>query len=195
MTLAALIDLGAPLDRLKADLSRLPIDGFDLAAETVTVNGIQARQVNIELPRADVERHFSDIRALIDSSGLPPRVNSRAIDIFHRLAVAEAEIHGCSPEEVHFHEVGALDAIIDIVGTALCLDYLGIERITASFLPLGSGFVNCSHGVLPLPAPATLTLLKNVPVQGAAIEGELVTPVLSPQFSLAGAGRGGHRRP
>ncbi|MGD9097444.1 MAG: nickel pincer cofactor biosynthesis protein LarC [Desulfobacterales bacterium] len=176
MTLAALIDLGAPPERLREDLARLQLGAFDLTVETVSVNGIAARQVNIDLPREDNERHFSDIRAMIDRSGLPDRVKSRAVDTFRRLAGAEAEVHGCSPEEVHFHEVGAADAIIDIVGTALCLDYLEIERVSASPLPLGSGFVTCRHGVLPLPAPATLALLKDVPVKGTAIEGELVTP-------------------
>ena len=176
MTLAALIDLGAPLDRLKEDLAGLPLGEFDLAVEIVSINGIRARQVKIDLPQMDTERHFSDIRAMIDHSDLPDRIKIRATDMFRRLARAEADIHGCSPEEVHFHEVGAADAIIDIVGTALCLDYLEIDRITASVIPLGSGFVSCRHGVLPLPAPATLALLKNVPVKGTAIEGELVTP-------------------
>lgn len=176
MTLAALIDLGAPLERLKEDLAALQLGAFDLAVETVSVNGINARQVTIDPPREENDRHLSDIRVLIDRSGLSDRIRTRSLDMFQRLARAEAEVHGCSPEEVHFHEVGAADAIIDIVGTALCLDYLEIDRVSASPLPLGSGFVTCRHGVLPLPAPATLALLKNVPVRGTAIEGELVTP-------------------
>ncbi len=176
MTLAALIDLGASPDRLKDDLAALDLGAFELSVETVSVNGIRARQVNIDLPREDTERHFSDIRAMIANSSLPERIKNRAVDMFSRLARAEAQIHDCLPEDVHFHEVGAADAIIDIVGTALCLDYLDIDGISASPLPLGSGFVTCRHGVLPVPAPATLALLENVPVKGTAIEGELVTP-------------------
>ncbi|MBL0712521.1 MAG: nickel pincer cofactor biosynthesis protein LarC [Desulfosarcina sp.] len=176
MTLGALIDLGAPLERLRTDLKKLAIGPFGLSADAVAINGIRAVQVKVEVPTSEIERHFSDIRTLIDKSSLPLKVKSTAIDTFSRLAAAEAGIHGCSPDEVHFHEVGAVDAIVDIVGAALCLDYLGIERITASPLPMGTGFVNCRHGKLPLPAPATLSLLKNVPIRGIAVEGEFVTP-------------------
>jgi uncharacterized protein (TIGR00299 family) protein len=176
MLLAALIDLGVPLERLQADLQQLPIGPFSLSVSTVSLNGIRARQVDIEFPDTRVERHFSDIQALIANSALPEGVKRMALKTFRRLAEAEAEVHGCALDEVHFHEVGALDAIVDIVGAALCRHYLEIDQITASPLPMGSGFVNCRHGVLPLPAPATLSLLRNVPLKGVAIEAELVTP-------------------
>ncbi|MDJ0885157.1 MAG: nickel pincer cofactor biosynthesis protein LarC [Desulfobacterales bacterium] len=176
MILGALIDLGAPVARLRDDLAKLSIGSFDLAVDTVSINGIKACQVTIDAPDSQVERHFSDIRAMIEGSHLSTDIKARAIATFARLAAAEAEIHDCSPDDVHFHEVGAKDAIIDIVGAALCLDYLGVHHITASPLPMGSGFGECRHGVLPLPAPATLALLKNVPVRGVEIEGELVTP-------------------
>ncbi len=190
MILGALIDLGAPVTRLREDLAKLSIGPFDLSVDTVSVNGIKARQVTIDAPDAPMERHLSDIRTMIDGSHLPPGIKTRAINTFSRLAAAEAEIHDCSPDDVHFHEVGAKDAIIDIVGAALCLDYLGVHHITSSPLPMGSGFVECRHGVLPLPAPATLALLKNVPVRGAGIEGELVTPTGAALITEMAAGFG-----
>ncbi len=206
MILGALIDLGAPVARLRDDLAKLPIGSFDLSVENVSINGIKARQVTIDAPDSHIERHLSDIRAMIDGSPLPAGIKTRTMATFNRLAAAEAEIHDCSPDEVHFHEVGAKDAIIDIVGAALCLDYLGIHYIAASPLPMGSGFVACRHGILPLPAPATLALLKNVPVRGVAIEGELVTPTGAalitemaadfgpyPEMELQGVGYGAGR--
>ena len=190
MILGALIDLGAPLARLRDDLAKLPIGSFDLSVDIVALNGIKARQVTVDAPDSRTERHLSDIRAMIDGSHLPAGVKARAIATFKRLAAAEAEIHDCSPDEVHFHEVGAKDALIDIVGAALCLDYLGVQHVTASPLPMGSGFVSCRHGVLPLPAPATLALLKNVPVRGAGIEGEMVTPTGAALITEMAAGFG-----
>ena len=135
-------------------------------------------------------RNYADIRKIITDSTLPESVKKTALAIFHKIAVAESGIHGCAMDAVHFHEVGALDSIVDIVGSALCLDYLSITRVTASTLPQGHGFVDCRHGRLPLPAPATLSLLKDIPVRGVDIEGELVTPTGAAIIATLGEGLG-----
>jgi uncharacterized protein (TIGR00299 family) protein len=176
MTLGALVDLGAPLEWLKTELSRLPLTGFSLSAKTVTRNGMTANLVTVEVENPGHPRDFKEIRSLLENGPLSATVRSRSLDIFTRLARAEAHIHGCSAEEVHFHEVGAVDAIVDIVGTALCLEKLEIERAAASRIPLGTGFTECRHGRLPVPAPATVEILKAVPVYGTGIAHELVTP-------------------
>ncbi len=121
-------------------------------------------------------RSMAEIRALIENSELKPRVQRDALAIFEKIAVAEAKMHHASPDEVHFHEIGGLDSLLDIVGVAWCLDYLGIEKIYASPLPLSSGFVMCAHGRMPVPAPATLEILKGAPWETTEIRGELVTP-------------------
>ena len=176
MTLGAFIDLGVSVERLQHDLSRLPIEPFTIKATPVERHGIRATLCDIQAPETHSHRSLADIRRMIDTSELPDTVKASALSIFHRLASAEAAIHGCDIEAIHFHEVGAVDAILDIVGSCLCLDYLGISRVEASALPQGHGFVDCRHGRLPLPAPATLAILKDVPIYGMAVEGELVTP-------------------
>lgn len=176
MTLGALMDLGIPLEWLRKELSRLPLEGFHLTVKPVIRNGITANLVTVEVEPSGQSRDFKKIRSLIESCPLSATVKSRSLDIFGKLAQAEAHIHGCSVEEVHFHELGAIDAIVDIVGTALCLEKLGIDKVVASRIPLGTGFVDCQHGKLPVPAPATLEILKDVPVYGTGIAHELVTP-------------------
>jgi uncharacterized protein (TIGR00299 family) protein len=176
MTLGALLDLGTPLEWLQKELSRLPIKGFQLTAKRIIRNGMTANRVTVDVEDPGQSRDFSKIKALIENSPFSETVKSRSLDIFGKLARAEAHIHGCAVEEVHFHELGAVDAIVDIVGTALCLEKLGIKKVVASQIPLGSGFVECRHGKLPVPAPATLEILKNVPIYGADIAHELVTP-------------------
>jgi uncharacterized protein (TIGR00299 family) protein len=176
MTLGALIDLGVPLKYLEDRLNSIPLTDFNLTVTPVHRNGIRAMSVIVGMVDNQTARNFSDIRSLIVNCPLSERIKSTSLQIFKRLAASEAHIHSCSTEEVHFHEVGGIDAIVDIVGTAICLDYLGIERIIASHIPLGKGFVTCSHGKLPVPAPATLDILKGVPVYGSDIPHELVTP-------------------
>ncbi len=176
MTLGALIDLGVPLKYLEDRLNSIPLTDFNLTVTPVHRNGIRAMSVIVGMVDDQTARNFSDIRSLIVNCPLSERIKSTSLQIFKRLAASEAHIHSCSTEEVHFHEVGGIDAIVDIVGTAICLDYLGIERIIASHIPLGKGFVTCSHGKLPVPAPATLDILKGVPVYGTDIPHELVTP-------------------
>ncbi len=132
--------------------------------------------MEVHAPGEHHHRHYSDIRALIERSPLPEAVKATALSMFRRLAEAEAGVHGCQPEEVHFHEVGAVDAIVDVVGTALGLHRLGVTESAAAAVPNGRGFVTCRHGRLPIPAPATVAILKGVPTYGVDVEYELTTP-------------------
>ena len=176
MTLGALIDLGVKPGWLQDELTRLPLKGFHLIVTPVVRSGISANLVKVEVDDSKKSRDFKEIKSLLESCPLSEIVKSNSLNIFEKLARVEAGIHGCSPEEVHFHELGGIDAIVDIVGTALCLEKLGINKITASKLPLGSGFVDCQHGKLPLPAPATIEILKDIPIYGTEAASELVTP-------------------
>jgi len=168
MLLGALIDAGAEVD----------LSVVELQVETGTAerHGITATTTTVTGPAEQPHRDWSTIRALIDAAALPDRAKQRAQEAFKRLAIAEGKIHGIDPERVHFHEVGAIDAIGEVVGVALALESLGIEHTICSPLPMGRGFVDAAHGRLPLPAPATLELLKGAPIHGVEIEKELVTP-------------------
>ncbi|UCF90963.1 MAG: nickel pincer cofactor biosynthesis protein LarC, partial [Desulfobacterales bacterium] len=176
MTLGAFIDLGVPLNWLKENIARIPLTGFDLIATPVHRSGIQAQLAQVACDDDKISRNFAEIEFLIANSPLSNRVKEISLQIFAKIAQAEAGIHGCPLEQVHFHEIGGTDAIVDIVGTALCLEYLGIQKVVASRIPLGSGFVVCRHGKLPVPAPATLAILDGVPVYGTGVAHELVTP-------------------
>jgi len=176
MTLGALLDAGADEAQFRRELGKLQSIEFDLKISKVLRNGIQATDVQVLASDEHPHRGLKDILDIISSSGLSESVKARAVGIFRRLAEAEAAVHGTSSEEVCFHEVGAVDAIVDIVGTAIGIELLGIERVISSPLPMGRGFVEAAHGKIPLPAPATLELLKDVPIYSAGIEGELVTP-------------------
>jgi uncharacterized protein (TIGR00299 family) protein len=166
MTLGALIDLGVPREWLQNELSRMPLFGFQIVVAPVIRNGITAKSVRVEVDDDTKSRNFAEIRVLIENCPYSDHVKEKSLNIFQKVAQAEAGIHGCALEEVHFHELGGIDAIVDIVGTALCLENLGIKKIIASKIPLGSGFTICQHGQIPIPAPATLEILKNVPVYG-----------------------------
>lgn len=176
MCLGALIHAGADFQEMEQQLSLLPIEGFSLSRESTRKKGITATKIQVKCHGHHHHRGLEDILRIIDKSSLSHRVKEQSGLIFSRLAKAEAEVHGLPVNEVHFHEVGAVDAIVDIVGTVLCLAQLQIEKIISSPLPLGHGFIDCAHGLLPLPAPATQMLLKGIPVYGVDIEGELVTP-------------------
>ncbi|MDO9565941.1 MAG: nickel pincer cofactor biosynthesis protein LarC [Candidatus Desulfaltia sp.] len=176
MTLGAFIDLGVPVKWLEESLCAIPLTGFDIAVSSVVRHGITAKSVHVYSEDNAQSRDYTEIRSLIEKSALSVMVKENSLKIFERLANAESKIHGCPAEKVHFHEVGGIDAIADIVGAALCVEYLGIKRITASSLALGTGFVSCRHGTLPVPAPATLEILKGIPVFGSGITHELVTP-------------------
>jgi hypothetical protein len=205
MAVGALLDLGVPLSFLREELARLPIPlpGYALSWEETFRHGIRATKFGVQVTEDQPHRHYSDIAAMIEGSSLADEVKLKAGRIFHRLADAEAKVHGVELSRVHFHEVGALDSIIDIVGTALCLQYLGIEELYASALPLGSGYVETAHGLLPVPAPATAELLRGMPVHTELGAGERVTPTgaailaalcsgfgAPPQFTLTAVGSG-----
>ncbi len=178
MTVGALLDLGVPFDFLKQELARLPIplSAYSLHLEQTARKGISAVKFGVHVEEHQPHRHYADIAGMIEQSSLSEGAKEKAQRIFFRLAEAEAKVHGVEIGHVHFHEVGGIDSIVDIIGTAICLDYLGIEEIHVSALPLGGGYVETAHGKLPVPAPATAELLRGIPVHGALGEGERVTP-------------------
>ncbi|MDJ0845951.1 MAG: nickel pincer cofactor biosynthesis protein LarC [Crocosphaera sp.] len=191
MFLGALVDSGVPLEYLIEQLKGLKIDHeYKLSQEKVQRNGQQATKVHVKLLTEDSHknhhhhhhhtpaRHLPEIEGMIQQANLPPRVTQWSLDIFRQLAVAEGAVHGVAPEKVHFHEVGATDAIVDIVGTCIGLDYLNIETLYCSALPTGGGTVRAAHGRLPVPVPAVLKLWESrqVPIYSNKIDKELVTP-------------------
>ncbi len=184
MTLGALLACGLPEETLLDGLRRLPVHGWHLHVESVLKKGIAATHVEVEEHHHHEHGHdhthphrgLGDILGIIGESTLNDRVKRMASAIFTRLGEAEAVVHGTTPDLVHFHEVGAIDAIVDIVGTAIGIDALGIEKIVASPLPLGCGWVTCAHGTFPVPAPAVAALVQGVPLAETDVEAELVTP-------------------
>jgi len=188
MTVAALIDLGVAPEELRVELDKLNLDGWDIEVSQGYRNGLRGTRFDVRLRhegshahlhgagKGHSHRNIYDIETIIDHSGLNEEIKNNSKKVFAELAAAEARVHGQPVEEVHFHEVGALDSIIDIVGTAICLDILGIRHICASPLNLGGGLVNCAHGTLPVPAPATAEILTGVPVFSSGVQVELVTP-------------------
>lgn len=178
MTVAALLDLGVPLEYLQSELGKLglPAGSYQLSIARVERCHVAALKFEVTVHDHHTQRHYAGIDAMIAGSALPGPVKTIARKIFRVLAEAEAKVHGVAVDEVHFHEVGAVDSIVDIVGTAICLDYLAVERIHVSALPLGSGFVETAHGRLPVPAPATAELMKGLAVHGGCGPGERVTP-------------------
>jgi len=178
MIAGALLDAGMPVATLQTELAKLPLAGYRIAAERVVRQGFGATRFEVRLdPQAPrPHRHLSHIRQIIEPSDLSPRVRQRALRIFERLAAAEAEAHQTDPEKIHFHEVGAIDAIVDIVTACIGLDWFAPDRIVCSPLPTGSGTVECEHGLLPVPAPGTAALLRGFPIAGSDEPGELTTP-------------------
>ncbi len=176
MILGALLDAGLDRQALLARLECLKLPNWTLDIQPVTKNGLAATAVTVTQAGPSSQRTLAEINALIQSSALPPAEKTVSARIFQRLAEAEAQVHGSTISEVHFHEVGAVDAIVDIVGAACAISLLGIESVQVSPLPLGRGFTRSEHGTLPLPAPAVVELLRGVPVTGAAAPGETVTP-------------------
>jgi hypothetical protein len=181
MFLGALVDLGVPQKYLKEELSKLSIKDYSISFSRTVRMGISSRRVKVKDLHKKSEHHhhhrtYADIEKLINKSRLKKSVKDKSIDIFFRIAKAEGKIHNRKISEVHFHEVGAIDSIVDIVGSAAGIDFLGVDECIASRVPLGSGFVKCQHGTIPVPAPATLEILKGVPVYSSSIKSELVTP-------------------
>jgi len=192
MFLGSLLDAGFPLEQLKQCLQTLPFHGYELEVRRETRNQISGTRFMVHLDEAHQEktghkkhghqnnrhenRGLKAIREVIDQGDLTDSVKKKSMTIFESLAQVEGHIHNLPPDQVHFHEVGAVDSIIDIVGTVYALEALGIKRLLVSPLPLGSGFVKTAHGRIPVPAPATLALLKGVPVLNSGVQQEMVTP-------------------
>ena len=180
MILAALLDLGADLDQLRRDLATLAVGPVEIVLVERLERGLRGKQLDVHVPSVHAAGHrhrtFRDIRDMIESSSLEPAVKAGSIDVFRRLAEVEGRIHACSPEDVHFHEIGAVDSIVDIVGAHICRAQLRIDAVTVSPLPCGRGQIRCDHGILPLPAPATLELLKGMPIVQTDEGVEMVTP-------------------
>ena len=176
MTVGALLALGVSLDALRAELAKLPLSGYQLSQSERVQSGIRATKFEVAVSEPLGERSFRAIARMLQTSELNPQVKETALRIFTVLAEAEGRVHGVAPEAVHFHEVGAVDSIVDIVGAAFGLHTLGIERVYASALPMGKGFVPSRHGILPIPGPAAVELLKGWPVRFEDGPAEMVTP-------------------
>jgi uncharacterized protein (TIGR00299 family) protein len=175
MTIAALVHLGIPFSVIQDAVAALGLEGFSVSTQMGRVGSIGACKFDVAITGPQQERHYGEIIDLIQKSSLPSTTVEIACRIFRRLGEAEASVHGIPLERVHFHEVGAIDSIADIVGAAAAIDYFGAD-VLASPLPLGHGHVHCRHGVIPLPAPATVACLRGVPTYPANIEAETVTP-------------------
>jgi uncharacterized protein (TIGR00299 family) protein len=176
MILGALIDLGVEEDFFIREIEKLNLPGYKIHFKKIQWDDISATDVDIAISEQKHHRNLDDMTKIIDDSTLDKQVKQLSKKIFHRLAVAESKVHNTTIENIHFHEVGAVDSIIDIVGTVICLNKLNISKIFCSHLPLGTGFVTCEHGVLPVPVPATVELLRGVSIYQTQREQELVTP-------------------
>ena len=176
MLLGALLDAGWPLERLQTVVTALNLEGVTVQAEAVSKHHLAGTQVSILAPDAQPLRHPADLIALIEQSGLPESIQTRAIDVIMALAKAEAKVHGVPVESVHFHEVGAVDTLVDIVGTIAGLEDLGVDQVVSAPLPWSRGMIQIAHGLFPVPAPAVAALMEGVPVVGVDVKGEMVTP-------------------
>jgi hypothetical protein len=191
MTLGALVDLGVPVGGIREALESLRMKGWSISAEPVKRCGIGATLVRVQCEDHHPHRGFSTIRGMIEDCALPERVKARSVDCFRRLATAEAEVHQTDIEKVHFHEVGAVDAIVDIVGSMWAANTLGIESATASTVVVGSGTIRSAHGELPVPAPATALLLRNAPIATGDVAAEMTTPTGAAILTTLCTGFGG----
>jgi len=192
MIMGALVDAGAPFEALRDELARLALPGWRLVRREVRKGAFRATKVDVEVERhGHHHRRLPDILGVVDSSGLAPGVKERARRIFARLAEAEARVHGTTPGEVHFHDVGAVDAIVDVAGALVALDLLGVAEVHVSALALGSGVVDGPHGRIPVPAPGTAELIRGFPVVDTGVRAELLTPtgaaILTTLAASAGA--------
>jgi uncharacterized protein (TIGR00299 family) protein len=176
MILGALIDLGVEIEFLKNELKKINLSGYKINIKKVEKNHISGIDVYIKVEKLQKYRSYSDIKKLIINSSLDNEIKKISIKIFQKLAQAEGKIHSIPMDKVHFHEIGAIDSIIDIVGAIICITKLDLKEIYCSPLPLGKGFVKCTHGLIPIPAPATVEILKNTPVYQTNRRQELVTP-------------------
>ncbi len=176
MLLGALLHCGIDQHLLRSELDKLGLDDFEFLVEEKTVQSISSCKVTIYSKRRQELRTLPALMEILNKSGLDDAITTRSAAVFTALAEAEAKVHGIAVEKVHFHEVGALDTIVDVVGTIIALHQMGVQKLISSPLPMGRGFVECAHGTLPLPAPAVCELIRNIPVYGVEIKKELVTP-------------------
>jgi uncharacterized protein (TIGR00299 family) protein len=176
MILGALLNAGLRLEDLRKELAKLSLPGWEIQASAAERGGISATQVEVKVTGRQQERRLPQVLEILSKSRLNGHIVEQAQAVFSRLAEAEAKVHGIQPSEVHFHEVGATDAMVDVVGSLAGLELLGVQEVYSSPLRLGRGFVQCHHGTLPVPAPATVELLRDVPMQMTGVEAELVTP-------------------
>jgi pyridinium-3,5-bisthiocarboxylic acid mononucleotide nickel chelatase len=175
MCLGALVDLGVDPGWLEAQLTSL-VAGFRLTAAPVFRSHLRAVDLTVAVTDTEISRRYADIRTLIQGSSLSAYVKKNSLSAFEKIARAEAAIHGKDLEDVHFHEIGGIDSLVDILGTFVCMEKLGITEVHASAVPLGSGYVDCAHGRIPVPVPATLAILEGIPVIGSDAKTEIVTP-------------------
>jgi hypothetical protein len=189
-SLAALIDVGADVDSLSKELEFLGSDLPIMRTDSVVLDGFRVRRVIIEGGDASVGKHLADLEVLLSAGGLPDAVRDLALRIYGRIAEAEANVHGSTPDAVRFHEIGSLRSVVGVVGTALAIEQLGIDKVVASPLPFGRGTVDTEHGRLPVPAPVTLELLRGVPVEPQEVSGEIVTPTGAAIVAIAAASFG-----
>ena len=177
MHLAAMIDLGVPEQYLTDELAKLNLTSeFKITFESGSKMGISGTRAEVHAADQHDHRHHDTIRKMIMNAGFSQAIEARALGIFQIIAVAEAKIHNIPIEQVHFHEVGAIDSIVDIVGAAICLEWLGVERVICNAVEVGNGYVNCAHGRFPVPAPATQEILSGVPCTYGTVSGESTTP-------------------
>jgi uncharacterized protein (TIGR00299 family) protein len=191
MVVGSLLDLGVKVDYLQDELSKLPVKGYTLVAEQECRHQIFGTRFKVKVDKSEQpHRNFSAIRKIIETSSLGDKVKERALKVFRKLGEGEAKLHNVRIEDVVFHEVGAVDSIVDIVGASIALEALAIEEVYSSPLPLGSGFVKTAHGNLPVPAPATLEVLRNFPVVPSPIAQELTTPTGGSLMATLSSGKG-----
>jgi len=176
MTVGALLDAGLKIETLENELNKLGLSGYQLEAKKVVKKGISATQFKVNVKEKGVERRFKDILDILEESKLDEEIKKETKKVFFNIAQAESKIHRKDMDKIHFHEIGGLDSIIDITSAVIGIKTLGIKEIHSSALPVGGGFVKCAHGVIPVPAPATLELLKNIPIYSGGIESEMITP-------------------
>jgi pyridinium-3,5-bisthiocarboxylic acid mononucleotide nickel chelatase len=177
MNLGAMIDLGVEKSYLINELNKLNLKGWELIVQKDQRHGITGTKVTVKQTRHEhAHRHMSDIEKIINDSALDEKTKSLSLKIFKKIAVAESSVHGISIDHVHFHEVGAIDSIIDVVGAAICFNALNVSEVHVSTVELGSGFVKCDHGKLPVPAPATVEIIKGIPVKKGGVDFEATTP-------------------
>ncbi len=178
MLLASMMDLGLSEETLKTQLKKLPLEGYNIHFNRVQKQGIGALQISIEVYGQQPHRHLAEIEAVIKGAAYSETVQEKSLAVFQALARAEARVHDMPPDCIHFHEVGAVDSILDIVGCMIALEQLGVDQVFSSPLPLGKGWVKTAHGLIPLPAPATAEVIKDysIPCYGVQVDGETVTP-------------------